>query len=307
MKMNTKSILHVLIYILALYGIIIIVRKAMSNDANVGLLTAESYRYNYSGTIQLKKNKYFFITPGYGKNERKNMMLTSHSVWFNKEGGPLKYESVDSKTFSILKSLTKDKLKDPKYNYLKKYLFYANPNEDGGNSIFDFNGNCWYYENKYQWKITAGYSKSFSGCPKQTILESGFYSYGSFVYTNDHKLSGPKFNGKTLFYVHPYGGADVKDIRNGTDIVVYSGDDQDAGDRIKVTINYIADTPGQFGKRFGDNCEDDSDCDYASGCEGGKCKCSYYNQCLYKRGVWGCKQNSDCASSSGCGWDRVCY
>jgi hypothetical protein len=209
----------------------------------------ESYRYNYSGTISIQPNRYFFITPGYGKNERKNMLLTSHGVWYNKKGAPIKYESVDPSTFGILKSLTNDQLKNSKY---KKYLFYAIPNEDGGNSIFDFNGNCWFYMkykdsynyDRSQWNITAGTSETdtnFFPCPSLGNPYANVtrpVSYGSFVYTNDHKLSGPKYGGRALFYVHPYRGADVKNIRNGTDIVIYEGSDQDAGERIKVTINY---------------------------------------------------------------------
>jgi hypothetical protein len=189
----------------------------------------------YTRGIHLEQGKYFFITPGFGTGERKTMLLTDSGVpsetWmpWNK----LKYESVATVTYDKLKSLTNAQLQLPENNYLKKYLFYALAAGDKGYSIFGFNNLCWHYKARKlgdpRWDINLDdpyHCPTFSN------------QWGSFVYTNDNKLGSVDTKGNTTWFIHPEGGADVQNIRPGTGITVYQGSDQDAGNRIKVTINY---------------------------------------------------------------------
>jgi hypothetical protein len=143
----------------------------------------------------------------------------------------LKYQSVDSATYTKLKSLTNAQLQLKENDYLKKYLFYAVQAGDGGYSFFGFNNKCWRYR-AFNTTNPQLYINLGDGCPTLST------QWGSFVYTNDNKIGSINTTGNMTWFIHPEGGADVPNIQPGTRIVIYQGTNQDAGNRIKVTINY---------------------------------------------------------------------
>ena len=114
-------------------------------------------------------------------------------------------------------------------DYLKKYLFYAVQAGDGGYLFFGFNNRKWRYvaTGQTDWTIELTEPNDRWG------LE-----WGSFVYTTDNKIGSINTTGNTSWFIHPEGGADVPNIKAGTRITVYQGAGQDAGNKIKATINY---------------------------------------------------------------------
>jgi hypothetical protein len=201
-------------------------------------------RGGYGRGIPLEQGKYFFITPGFGTGERKTMVLTDSG---DSKSNQLKYESVWSPFVSIytkLKSLTNAQLQLPENNYLKKYLFYALSARDGGYSIFGFNNKCWRYNTNEYWACRGWYDKPQwyinLADPYEIGCESPRFTnqWGSFVYTNDNKLASIDTTGDETWFIHPEGSVDVPNIQPGTGIIIYQGNDQDPGNRIKVTINY---------------------------------------------------------------------